>query len=264
MKSWEYMGRWGLVTGASSGFGEEFARALARRGMHLVLTARRAERLEALAAELGDRHGIRTAVIPHDLGVSGAAAALWEAAADGREIHLLVNNAGMGAEGPFHEVDRGRQAALVQLNVMALMELAHLALPGMRRRGEGGILNVSSAAAFQPMPTVATYAASKAFVLLLSEALWAENRGAGVRVTALCAGRSPTEFQERAGTSTVTRRTPGAMEPPEIIEAALRGLEKGRSYVVPGAMNYVNSFAIGLLPRQFYVKALGKLIKRYI
>jgi uncharacterized protein len=264
MREWEYRGRWALVTGASAGFGEAFCRALAARGMNLVLTARREERLQALAEELERAHGIRTATVAADLGEPGAAEPLWRRAADGRAIHLLVNNAGVGARGVFHEVPRERHAALVQLNVTAAMEMAHLALREMVPRGEGGIINVASATAFQPIPTLGTYAASKAFLLLFSEALWEENRHAGVRVLALCPGRSPTEFQQFAGTSRVDRSTPGVKSPHEIVEAGLRGLEKGRSYVIPGALNYVNSFAGSLLPRRFLVAALGRLVDRFV
>jgi uncharacterized protein len=264
MRKWEYRDRWALITGASAGFGDAFARALAARGMHLVLSARREERLRALADEVERLHGVRTAVVPLDLGEPGAAERLWAQAADGRDIHLLVNNAGVGAAGRFDSVPRDRHIGQVQLNVMAAMEMAHLALNAMRPRGEGGIINVASAAAFQPLPTNATYAASKAFLLLLSEALWEENRHAGVRVLALCPGRSPTEFQQVAGTGTVTASTPGMKTPEEIVDEGLRALEKGQSYTIPGLVNYVNSFIPGLLPRQFLMRALGRLVHRFI
>jgi uncharacterized protein len=264
MRKWEYRDRWALITGASAGFGEAFARALAARGMHLVLTARREERLQALAREVRTAHGVQCHVIARDLGQPGVAEELWRQAADGRDIHLLVNNAGVGAQGRFDAVPRERQVAIVQLNVMAAMEMAHLALRDMRGRGEGGIINVASAAAFQPLPTNGTYAASKAFLLLLSEALWEENRHAGVRVLALCPGRSPTEFQQIAGTTEVQRSTPGMKTPEQIVEAALRALEKGRSYEIPGLLNYLNSFGASLLPRQLLLRALGKLVHRFI
>ncbi|MBA4158949.1 MAG: SDR family oxidoreductase [Gemmatimonadetes bacterium] len=264
MKRWEYKGRWALVTGASTGIGEAFARSLAARGMHLVLTARREDRLRALTDELTVAHGIRTHVIPLDLAEPGAPEEIWRQAADGREIHLLVNNAGFGFQGAFHELPRDREVSVVQVNITAVLELAHLALQGMRARGEGGILNVASVAAFQPLPTLATYAASKAFVLYFSEALWEENRRAGVRVVALCPGRTPTGFQERAGTGIVDRSTPGFKLPAEVAEAGLRALEKGRSYVIPGAVNYVNSFSGVLLPRQLLMRMLGKLIRRFV
>jgi uncharacterized protein len=264
MRPWEYRNRWALITGASAGFGEAYARALAARGMHLVLSARRADRLEALAAAVQAEHGVRTHVVPLDLGEPGAAERLWAAASEGREIHLLVNNAGVGAAGTFHEVPRERHVAMAQLNVVAAMEMAHLALREMNPRRAGGIINVASAAAFQPLPTNATYAASKAFLLLLSEALWEENRHAGVRVLALCPGRSPTEFQQVAGTGRVDASTPGMKTPEEVVESSLRALEQGKSYLIPGALNYVNSFAPSLVPRRLLMMALGKLVHRFI
>src|SRR5690606_15173381 len=166
---WSYRGRWALVTGASAGIGEAFARALAARGMHLVLSARREERLRALAEELRAAHGVRAETIAADLGAPGAASDLWAAASAGREIHLLVNNAGFGAQGRFDLVPRERQAEMVRLNCVALLELAHHALGPMRERGEGGMINVASIASFQPVPEMATYAATKAFVLSLSQ-----------------------------------------------------------------------------------------------
>lgn len=264
MKKWEYRGRWALVTGASAGFGESFARQLAERGMHLVLTARRGERLRGLADELAGRHGVQTHIVPLDLAEPGTAERLWEEASRGREIHLLVNNAGFGVRGAFHTVARERLVEMVQLNCIALLELAHLALPGMRARGEGGIINLASLQSFQPIPMMATYSATKAFALYLSEAIWAENRKAGVRVVALCPGRSPTEFQEVAGTSNVSTRMPGILSADKVVAAGLRALEKGRSYEVPGAPNYLATYASRLLPRGFLASTILKLYKRLL
>ncbi|MDQ3557128.1 MAG: SDR family NAD(P)-dependent oxidoreductase, partial [Gemmatimonadota bacterium] len=201
MPPWEVRNRWALVTGASSGIGEAFARALAARGAKLVLTARRADLLRSLADELADVHGIRAEAVPEDLAESGAPRRVWERATACGPIHLLVNNAGFGLQGRFDALPRERQREMVGLNCGALLELAHLALPGMRSRGEGGIVNVASIAGFQPIPGFATYAASKAFVIALSQAIREENRGAGVRVVVLCPGPVPTGFQEVAGTS---------------------------------------------------------------
>jgi uncharacterized protein len=265
MKPWTYRDRRALITGASAGFGEVYARELASCGMHLVLTARRAERMEALANALRTEHGVRIDVIPLDLAEDGAPERLWrEATANGRPVDLLVNNAGMGAQGAFHEVPRERHVAMVRLNVLAATEMAHLALADMMARGEGGVINVSSAAAFQPLPTNSTYAATKAYLLLLSEATWEEARHRGVRVLALCPGRSPTEFQQVAGTGTVSASTPGMKTPEEVVLTSLRALERGRSYVIPGALNYVNSFAPDLLPRQAFLRVLGRLVDRFI
>jgi short-subunit dehydrogenase len=260
-RPWEYAGRWALVTGASAGIGEAFAHALARRGMNVVLTARRAERLEQLSGALQRKYRVRTAVVPADLAEPGAAERMWEEAGRGREIHLLVNNAGFGAKGRFAELDRERQAGMVRLNCTALLELMHLALPGMRARGEGGIVNVASIAAFQPIPLLATYGATKAFVLSLSQAVAEETRGSGVRVVALCPGPVITEFQEAAGT-VVTERTPGLRSPEEVVEAALEALEEGRDTVVPGAVNYLGTVAARVFPRSWVIRAAKVLMRR--
>ncbi len=264
MKKWTYQDRWGLITGASAGFGEAFARALARRGMHVVLTARREDRLRALADELSAEHGIHTHIVPLDLSEPGTAERLWNDATRAGDIHLLINNAGIGAHGPFHTVPRERLVQLVQLNCTALLELTHLALQGMRERGEGGIINLGSSASFQPVPIVATYAATKAFVLSLTQAVWAENRDVGVRVLALTPGRSPTEFQSVAGTSRVSTRMPGILPAEKIVESGLRALEKGRSYEIPGIVNFAGTFASRLLPRGFLASTMLKINKRLI
>jgi short-subunit dehydrogenase len=260
--AWEYAGRWALVTGASAGIGEAFAHALARRGMHVVLTARRAERLEELARALESRHGVRTAVVAADLGEPGAAERVWAEAGEGREIHLLVNNAGFGAKGPFVELDRARQVEMVRLNCTALMELMHLALPEMQARRAGGIVNVASIAAFQPVPLLAAYAASKAFVLSLSQAVADEARGSGVRVVALCPGPVLTEFQQVAGTE-LSPGSPGVLPAEEVAEAALEALEAGRDTVVPGAINHLGTVAARLFPRSWVLRAAKRMMKKY-
>lgn len=261
MNPWSYRGRWALVTGASAGIGAEFARQLAAKQMSLVISARRTDRLEALAADLRDRWAIQVVVEPADLASPGEPRRLWEVATEGRTIDLLVNNAGFGAGGRFDALPIDRQLAMVTLNCTSVMELAHAALPGMRRRGEGGIINVASIAAYQPVPQIATYAATKAFVLSLSEALWAENRGVGVRVLALCPGRTPTEFQAIAGTGSAAESF-GARQPDAVVAAALRALEKGRISVVPGLENRIASIAGRLTPRHLLTTVVGPIIKR--
>ncbi len=258
---WRYRREWALVTGASAGLGEVFARRLAERGMKLVLTARRGDRLRKLGDELRQRHGTEVVVIETDLAEPGAAADLWGRAADDRPIHLLVNNAGFGAQGDFHDLPLERQTAMVNLNCVAPLELAHMALPAMRDRGEGGIINVASIAAFQPVPTLAVYAASKAFVLSLSEALWSENRDAGVRVLALSPGRTPTEFQEVAGTGS-TDGAFGLRTPEQVVHAGLRALEKGRSSEVPGLENHLATWLVRVAPRSLLVRALKGMVRR--
>jgi short-subunit dehydrogenase len=261
MKEWSYRGRWALVTGASAGLGEEFARQLAGQGMNLVLTARREDRLARLADQLRAPNGIEVVTLPADLGASGEPDRLWEQASEGRRIHLLVNNAGFGAQGRFDLSDLARQTEMVRVNCTAPLELAHHALRHFREVGEGGIVNVASIAAFQPVPQLATYAASKAFILTLSEALWVENREAGVRVVALCPGRTPTEFQTVAGTGS-TKGAFGLRSPEAVVKAGLEALEDGKSYVVPGMENYLASWLVRLLPRSAVTRALKKIVKR--
>ncbi|HEX2094070.1 MAG TPA: SDR family oxidoreductase [Longimicrobiaceae bacterium] len=252
---------WALVTGASAGIGEAFARALAGRGMSLVLAARREDRLSALADELRRRYGVEAAVIPADLGKPGAAGVLWLEATDGREIDLLVNNAGFGAKGRFDEVPLERQAEMVRLNCTAPMELMHLALQSMRPRRRGAVVNVASVAAFQPVPQLATYAASKAFLLTLSEAVAEECRGSGVRVLALNPGPVATEFQQVAGTE-VTARTLGVRTAEEVVDAALRALDRGRTSVTPGAVNYLGTVAARVFPRSVVLRAAKTVMKK--
>jgi uncharacterized protein len=263
LEPWQYRDRWALVTGASAGLGQVFAGRLAERGMHLVLTARRLERLTDLAGKLERSHGIRTHVVQADLGRPGEALRLWEEASSGRPLHLVVNNAGFGAQGRFDDVPLDRHVEMLQVNCTALVELSHLALREMRQRREGGIINVSSIAAFQPVPTLGTYAASKAFVLSFSEALWAENAPLNIRVLALCPGRTPTEFQEVAGTGTAEGAF-GYRKPEQVVDSGLRALELGRSYDVPGVENLVASWAVRALPRSSVTRAMKGLVKRFM
>jgi short-subunit dehydrogenase len=246
-EAFRYRGCWALVTGASMGIGEAFARALAERGMNVVLCARSADRLQALAQSLAAEQGVRTHVVAADLARPGAAADAWARASEGREIHLLVNNAGFGLHGRFEALPADRQAEMVALNCTALLELAHLALGGMRARGAGGIINVASVVAFQPVPWMATYAATKAFVLSLSGALAEENREAGVRVLCVSPGPTPSGFQATAGTR-VRPGQPGYLPPREVVDTALAALEAGRTQVAPGLANRLSTVFGRLLP----------------
>jgi hypothetical protein len=188
-----YAERWALVTGASSGIGAAFARMLAGRGMHLVLVARREDRLKELAEELDTRHGTQCEIIPADLSEPGKATDLFETISSrGIDVELLVNNAGFGFVGTVDDTDTDRMLQMIQLNITALTELTYLLIPGMLERGHGGVINVSSLAAFQPVAYMPTYSAGKAYVLHFSEALWAECRERGVTVLALCPGTTET------------------------------------------------------------------------
>ncbi len=257
MEPFRYEGRWALVTGASSGIGEAFARALAARGMNVLLAARRAELLEALASELARKHGVQALALPADLAVG--AADLWARACADRDIDLVVNNAGFGLEGDAVELPIDRQLEMVRVNDLALLELCLLALPGMRARGRGGVINVSSIVGFVPVPGFATYAASKAFVLSLSESLWEEERHHGVRVVALCPGSVPTGFQGVAGSKVAGA---GVRTPEQVVDAALHGLEAGAPTVVPGLPNQFAATAPRLFPRSLVTRVAGYVRSR--
>jgi short-subunit dehydrogenase len=237
-----YADRWALVTGASSGIGEAFARRLAARGMHLVLTARRREALERLAAELDTRHGARCELIVCDLSEPTQPRRLFDEIGR-REItvELLVNNAGFGIVADPATIDRSRVMSMTRLNVGAVTELTYLFLEGMLDRGHGAIVNVASLAGFQPVAWMAAYAATKAYVLHFSEALWAEVRDRGVTVMALCPGVTRTEFFEVAGASGWLRKQ-RSQTPEQVVHTALRYLEKRRPYVVTGWWNHMLTF----------------------
>jgi uncharacterized protein len=237
-----------LVTGASSGIGEAFARALAERGANLVVVARSQDKLEALAEEL--RSGFRASVdvLACDLSEPGTAAALAARLPErGRQIDVLINSAGFGLFGPLHEVDPARSAQEVQLNVAALTELTCAVLPGMRARDRGAIVNIASTAAFQRVPYMAVYGATKAYVLSFTEALWAETRGSGVRVMALCPGATDTAFFDTASDNAAIGHR---MAPEQVVAAAFSALERRRCSMIPGLTNRLLPGSTRLLPRQ--------------
>lgn len=192
-----------IVTGASSGLGTEFARQLAARGSDLVLVARRADRLEALAEELIRAHGVTVTVIARDLGVPDAGRAL-RAELESRSIRAtsLVNNAGFGTHGAFAEEDPDRLQSMITLNVGALVDLSRAYIDPLMSAGNGALINVASVLGFQPTPYLSVYGATKAFVLSFTEALWEEARGTGLRVLAACPGAMQTEFFDAAGSQT--------------------------------------------------------------
>ncbi|KYF87201.1 oxidoreductase [Sorangium cellulosum] len=240
--------------------GESFARELAARGMDLVLVARSEGKLRALASELAKRHGVAVEVVASDLSREGAARALHAQCAEkGLHVDLLVNNAAFGTHGPFHEAPLARQHEQVTLNVTAVVDLSHLFLPGMVERGEGAIINVASIAAYQPLPYMATYGATKAFVLSFTEALWAEVRDRGVRVLALCPGPVETRFFDVVGTREVAV---GPMATPEqVVLAGLRGLEKGSPSLIVGLRNWVQSNLPRLFPRELALRVASGMMK---
>lgn len=224
-----------LVTGASGGIGEEFARQLAAQGTDLVLVARSGDALERLAKELHERYGVRCEVAVADLTTDDGVAAVAERVGD---VDLLVNNAGFGISARLVDVDPAQVDGMIRLNVLALARLTRAALPGMVARGHGAVVNVSSVAGFAPSQAFATYNATKAFVTMFTEALSLELRGTGVRVQALCPGLTRTGFQAVAGESGVDA-APAFLwqEPAEVVRASLAGLRRGAVIVTPGAHN---------------------------
>lgn len=253
-----------LVTGASSGIGRELAILSAERRRNVILVSRGEERLASLASDLRSRHAVDAVVIPKDLSEPEAPPKLF-AEVERRELAVdaLVNNAGFGTHGPFHETSVDTQLEMLRLNVTALTHLTHLFLPRMLRAGRGRILNVASTAAFQPGPLMAVYYASKAYVLSFSEALAEELRGSGVTVTALCPGPTRTEFQARARMEESNLVRFGLADARSVAEAGFRAMESGRAVVVPGLANRLLALSVRLSPRAL-VRRIVKQINRSV
>jgi hypothetical protein len=252
--------RWTLVTGASSGIGAELARVFAARGHHVVLTARRRDRLEALAREIETAHRGRAEIVTADLqDPKGPDALMGEVASRGIALTNLVNNAGFGLRGPFAEQPLDEAMGMLAVNVTALTRLTHLALPGLLARGDGGILNVASTAAFQAGPNMAVYYATKAYVLSFSEALHEELKERGVRVTALCPGPTHSEFAKRADMEESRLFRRAAMSARDVAEAGVDGFQAGHASVIPGSSNVVGATLAKLLPRVVTRRAAGRL-----
>lgn len=250
-----------LVTGASSGIGECFARALAARGRNLALVARSREKLESLAAELRAGHGIAAGPVALDLSEAGAAAKLVEILRQRQlKIDLLVNNAGFGARGRFWELPLARQSEMIRLNVMALAELTHLLLPSMIEDRRGAIINVSSTASFQPIPYTVTYAATKAFVTSFSEALREELSSFGITVVTLCPGGTRTDFFRASGYG--RPKLLGGLQAAEgVVAEALKALDRGGGLTVPRWINKLGIFSQRFVPRSLVVKITGRMFR---
>ena len=244
-----------LVTGASAGLGVEFARQLSKRGYRLVLAARRKERLEELAKELGKARAVAI-----DLSKSNAVGKLMaDLEANGETVDLLVNNAGFGLIGRFAELDSKRERQMIDLNVGALTELCRAVAPAMIERRSGAILNVASTAAFQPGPKMAVYFATKAFVLSLSEALHEELKPHGIKVSCLCPGPTRTEFGEVAGFGGNGLFDRVAMSADKVVETGLAGLDANRAVVVAGWLNKIGAASTRFAPRSIVRKIAGSI-----
>jgi short-subunit dehydrogenase len=261
-KRYEAGGGWAVVTGASSGLGALFAEKLAQRGLSLVLAGRDEARLTDVRERVQRlAPGIDVELVVGDLGSRAGVEALV-AVLQERVIDVLVNNAGFGTYGRLAEVDADRDRDLIAVNVDALVRLTHAVLPGMLARGHGQILNVASTIAFQPAPYQATYGASKAFVLSFSQALWAETRGSGVTVTALCPGPTRTGFVDALDadvSGTAIYRKLASPEP--VVAAGLRALDRGRPVVVPGMRNWVMANAARLSPGSVGALISGRMLR---
>jgi len=259
MKS--FKGKTALITGASSGIGKAFAEALVKRGAKVIITARSEAGLNAVADELRAAKAPGVEVIALDLAVPGAGAKLAEAVkARGLEVDLLVNNAGFGKWGDFLSVDPAVDAEMVQLNITALVDLSHAFLPAMLARGDGGIINVASTAAFAPIPYAAVYSATKAFVLSFSEALFGECEGRGVHVLALCPGATQSNFAAVAsGASGLT--TPNMDTAAFVAEAGLRAFLGRRTFLITGKGNGRITVLTRLLSRKRVVRTTGRMWK---
>ncbi|MDX2166500.1 MAG: SDR family NAD(P)-dependent oxidoreductase [Deltaproteobacteria bacterium] len=250
-------GGWALVTGASSGIGAEFARAIARDGMPVVLTARRGERLRELAAELEQAHGVATRVVAADLTVVADCARLAEAVAD-LDVSVVVANAGAGVAGRFDAADPDRLVAMVQLNCTAPVAVISRLLPRLTLRRRGAVILTGSTAAFQPLPFQAVYAATKAFDLFLGEALWGELQGSGVDVLVLSPGPVETEFADVAGSV-----LPDSDTPAYVVGVAMNALGHQAS-VVPGWFNWLRASAIRVTPRPIATLLAGQIMTKWM
>jgi len=256
----QWKGKWALVTGASAGIGKAIAEELARQGTNLVLTARRQDRLLALATELNKKHGIQVVTCAADLAQSSAPDAIFAFTQERHlTIDLLVNNAGFGQYGELHTVAPDRLLQMVQVNCTAVLHLTRLYLAEMVARRSGDVLIVSSTAAFQAVPYISTYAATKAFDLYLAEGLAEEMKPRGIRVCALCPGTTTSEFHAVAGHSVESKGREQSAE--TVARNGLKALASGKSYVISGRGNYLGAHGQRLVPRRFVTRVAAKMFR---
>lgn len=258
----DWRGEWALVTGASAGIGVALAEELATGGTHLVLTARRKDRLENLARTLGEKYKIRTEVFPADLADVSAPEKIFAFTREkGITVDLLINNAGFGQYGEFHSVETKRLVEMVQVNCAAVVHLTRLYLPEMIARRSGDVLIVSSTAAFQAVPYICTYAATKAFDLFLAEGLAEEMKPYGIRVCALCPGRTESEFHEVSGETRAKGMNFKRQKADEVARIGLRALAAGKNYIIAGAGNYLGAQSQRLVPRSLVTSIAARLFR---
>jgi uncharacterized protein len=254
-----------LITGASSGIGEAFARRLAAEKHNLVLVARSENKLHQLCDELMLEHKITAHYIAVDLIDFQADEKLFnETERHGMEVEWLINNAGYGSMGDFAHLNLENELEMIELNVMALVALTHRYLKPMRERKSGTIINVASTASFQPVPFMATYAATKAFVRSFSEAISEENRPHGITVTALCPGPTDTNFFAASGIGDGIKNTmaqKGMQTAEEVVEAALRGVKNGKPQVVSGWFNRILARSVNVIPNSLITRAVGGALR---
>jgi uncharacterized protein len=257
-----WSGKWALVTGASAGIGKALAQELARSGTHLVLTARRRERLEELAQQLSAAHKIQTRIFVADLTQADAPQQIFQFTKnEDIEIELLVNNAGFGAYGEFHKVEAQKFLDMVQVNCSAVVHLTRLYLPEFTARRHGDVLIVASTASFQGVPYISTYAATKAFDLLFAEGLAEEMKPYGVRVCALCPGSTESEFADVAGQTEVAASRANRETAEKVARVGLRALAAGRSYVVSGVPNYLGVLGQRLVSRRLVTRVAARMFR---
>jgi uncharacterized protein len=248
-----------LITGASAGIGAALARLMAAEGFDVALTARRRERLDALAKEISAR-GVKAHVWPDDLADPAAPRRLHDRAkAEGVEIDILVNNAGFGTRGRFADVPLDRQLEIIAVNVTALTALTHLFLQDMRDRGHGRILNVASMAGFQPGPFLAVYYATKGYDYLFTEALAEELNGSGITASCVYPGVTDTEWHAVAGTAGTRLSRMTGMSADAVARIAYDGLMTGRRSIIPGLQNKASALAIKIVPRRLLTYVVGRL-----
>jgi uncharacterized protein len=256
-----------LITGASSGIGKTFARELAAKKTDLILVARSQDKLDQLGTELSSKYQIKTSVIVQDLTEAQAGQLVFDTVqGQNLTVDLLINNAGFGDYGAFGDRPLSKQMAMVQLNISAVVELTGLFLPLMQQKRAGAIINVSSIAGFQPIPYMSVYAASKAFILNFSEALWAENKDLGVKILAVCPGPTESQFYQRAdfpdSASVSSSMSMNKASAEKVVKESLKALDKAQSTVVAGG--FANQIIVNLprlVPRDFLVDIVGKQFK---